>query len=329
MHRKPRRQALSSSWFRAVPATRHKTLHTTLPVAFQIAMVAFHVLAIVSCQTFPAGESIDDIADQPGYSIADLDRYFTMGRAAWRERDIYRHTGWRLLYFGDEETHIMAVAVPGATVVTEGPDWYVMAGPMDRVEAAVGAIPSRTPSTAEGTLYIAFRGSQLHRHLRDTRITFMIFRKRVPFVDDDRVTAHEGFLRKYLALRATVHELIAEYEPDRVVVVGHSAGGAVASLAYMDLVPRFPHVEVLGVTFGMPRVFNRHGARWFARQEEPLLRIVRGRDLVVGIPPALFGYRHAGRLVRIGRRSPFVPVSLRDHWPGYQNELAALLAERY
>jgi hypothetical protein len=307
----PRRREHWSFRFRMVSAT----------------LVLFLFLVLVSCQTFPRGEPIETITGEPGYAIADLDRYFAMGRSAWREREIYGYTGWRLLYFGDEDTHIMAVAILGESVVTEGPDWYAPAGLMDRTEAAVGAIPSRMPATEEGTLFFAFRGSQLHRHLRDTRMTLMIVRRRVPFVDDDRITAHGGFLRKYLAVRATVHELIAEHEPNRVVIVGHSAGGALASLAYMDLLPRYPDLEIKAVTFGMPRVYNRHGAAWFARQDEHFLRIVQGRDLVVGIPPALFGYRHAGRLVRFGRRSPILPVSLRDHWPGYQDELAALLAE--
>lgn len=230
---------------------------------------------------------------EPDYSLEELREFFDMGRASWRVRDQYRDRPWELHYFEDEETHFLGVAIP------EG-----------------------------NTLYFAFRGSQAHRNTRDIRMNAMLTLRRVPYAENKRIRAYRGFLLKYLAVRDDVHRLIAEHNPERILLLGHSGGGAMASLTFMDLYPRYPHLDVRVITFGMPRVFNRHGARWFDEQEEQLLRIVNGRDIIVGLPPALFGYRHVGRLVRMGERPLFPPFSFQHHWPGYHEGLDEMILAR-
>jgi predicted lipase len=44
--------------------------------------------------------------------------------------------------------------------------------------------------------------------------------------------------------------------PDRVVLIGHSLGGAVAQLAALWATLQFPRADVRAVTFGSPRVGN-------------------------------------------------------------------------
>ncbi len=258
-----------------------------------ILLVTVSVFATTGCQTFPAGERLEEVTHEPDYSLEELRAFFDMARAAWREREEYRETGWDLHYFGDEDTHILGVAIPRGE-----------------------------------TLYLAFRGSQAHRHLRDLRMNAMVWKRRVPYAENPRIRAYWGFLVKYLAIRDEVHRLIERFEPDRILLIGHSGGGAVVSLAFLDLYPGFPEKEVRAITFGMPRIFNRRGAIWFDEQEEQLLRIVNGRDLITGLPPAILGYRHVGRLVRMGERSRWLPFSLKDHWPGYHEGLEAMIQEQ-
>ncbi|TVR65825.1 MAG: lipase family protein [Spirochaetaceae bacterium] len=247
-------------------------------------------IALLSCQSFPAGERLEEVIHEPGYSLHELSTYFAMGRSAWRVREEYQDRDWDLHYFGDTDTHVLGVAIPRGD-----------------------------------TLYFAFRGSQAHRNRRDVRMNAMLSLRRVPYAEDRRIRAYRGFLVKYLAIREEMHGLIEEFRPERIFLVGHSGGGAMASLAFMDLYPGYPDLEVRVITFGMPRVFNRHGRAWFEEQEEPLLRIVNGRDIIVGLPPALFGYRHVGRLVRMGRRPLLPPFSFKHHWPGYHEGLEAMI----
>ena len=45
--------------------------------------------------------------------------------------------------------------------------------------------------------------------------------------------------------------------PDRIVVIGHSLGGAVAQLAALWATLQFPRADVRAITFGSPRVGNK------------------------------------------------------------------------
>lgn len=92
---------------------------------------------------------------------------------------------------------------------------------------------------------------------------------------------------------------------DRLVVTGHSLGGALAQLAafylHRDL---FPYGDQLAAvyTFGSPRVFGTDQARHLERESSyPHFRIVNGADLVPRVPPLALGFRHAGRNVYIER----------------------------
>lgn len=265
---------------------------TLRPLASGISLLVSlgFLLSLGACQSFPAGERLETVMHEPGYSLEELSTYFAMGRSSWRVRDEYKDTDWELHYFGDTATHVLGVAIP------EG-----------------------------DTLHFAFRGSQAHRTFRDVRMNAMLMLRRVPFAEDRRIRAYRGFLLKYLAVRDDIERLIEEHRPTRIKLVGHSGGGAMASLAFLDLYPRYSELDVQVITFGMPRVFNRHGRRWFEEQDEQLLRIVNRRDIIVGLPPALFGYRHVGRLVRMGENTLLPPFSFKHHWPGYHEGLEAMI----
>lgn len=92
---------------------------------------------------------------------------------------------------------------------------------------------------------------------------------------------------------------------DRLVVTGHSLGGALAQLAAFYLGrDLFSDSDKLAAvyTFGSPRVFGSDQAKHLENVSPyPHFRIVNGADLVPRVPPLMFNFRHTGRNVYIER----------------------------
>jgi hypothetical protein len=108
---------------------------------------------------------------------------------------------------------------------------------------------------------------------------------------------HRGFHRCYASVRGAIHRyLAAQASPLRSIrVAGHSLGGALATLAAMDIATcglPFRRLEVF--SFASPRVGSARWARHFDRQPIAAWRIANRRDLVARMPPTFLGYRHAG-----------------------------------
>ena len=73
----------------------------------------------------------------------------------------------------------------------------------------------------------------------------------------------------------------------RLILCGHSLGGAVATIIASHLQPSFPHLGL--ITFGSPRPGGR---RFRDRFQVPHLRYVHGDDIVPHLPSNLLGFRH-------------------------------------
>ncbi|WP_018140477.1 lipase family protein [Thioalkalivibrio sp. ALJ7] len=92
---------------------------------------------------------------------------------------------------------------------------------------------------------------------------------------------------------------------DRLVVTGHSLGGALAQLAafylHRDVFPDRDQLAAV-YTFGSPRVFGADQAKHLeSASPYPHFRIVNGADLVPRVPPMALNFRHTGRNVYIER----------------------------
>lgn len=120
-------------------------------------------------------------------------------------------------------------------------------------------------------------------------------------------TLHEGFLLAYESVSSTVarevQRLLGSHPQYAVRVVGHSLGGALATLCAMELNDLVRHrAKVRLTTFESPRVGNDDFAR-LLRIHFPnamdRIRVTNGRDVVVRLPPYLLGYRHATQEVFI------------------------------
>jgi hypothetical protein len=117
----------------------------------------------------------------------------------------------------------------------------------------------------EGVLYVAFAGTE---NSTDARIDASIGDVRVPpeWVGGASVRAHAGFVRLYGIIRPTVHGLVRKHSAagavTEIVACGHSLGGALATLAALDLAHNTPAVTPVATpaavvhmySFGAPQV---------------------------------------------------------------------------
>ena len=132
--------------------------------------------------------------------------------------------------------------------------------------------------------------------------------------DGQRHYAHRGFLRVFRAVEPILRPLICAKMTDRIRIGGYSHGAALALLCYEACLLLRPDIRTEIYGYG-------------AVQETFLqFAVIRnGRDLVTHIPPALLGYRHAGRMIEVGKKTSLSPVE--DHRP--ENYLRGLSDSRF
>lgn len=156
-------------------------------------------------------------------------------------------------------------------------------------------------------LVVAFRGTwgdngrqaAVNFFLTDTR---SIVPRKVDFLPEgegEGARVHNGFLRGYALLRdgvrARVATVLAREPETHIYVTGHSLGGALATLAALDLDYRHGGGVQLVAT-GCPRVGNGAFAELVERRLPRLLRVSVIHDPVPGVPWGA-KYQHAGRLL--------------------------------
>ena len=107
--------------------------------------------------------------------------------------------------------------------------------------------------------------------------------------------AHYGFTEAYDELREDIHMAIAELNCTRLVLTGHSLGGAIATIASFDLRAAMGYKVDATWTYGKPRIGNTEFVNNFisAAIEQgvspPMWRLVHYHDPVPRAPPHLPG----------------------------------------
>lgn len=110
-------------------------------------------------------------------------------------------------------------------------------------------------------------------------------------------SVHRGFARVYSALRPLPIDLRSHLRPGKLIIAGHSLGGALAILAALELHALEPRVYV----FGTPRVGDGVFAAAVNRLAPLLWRVENVWDPIIDTPAedvrilrAHYPYRHAG-----------------------------------
>ncbi|KAJ2014262.1 hypothetical protein GGI13_003951 [Coemansia sp. RSA 455] len=119
----------------------------------------------------------------------------------------------------------------------------------------------------------------------------------------DGSAVHSGFLFAYNAgaskIKTVVAGLVQKYPDYKIVLTGHSLGGAQAALAAVDIATEHPEwTDKLELyTYGQPRVGNAAFSNWLSSQPFPIFRTVYRGDLVAQVPPMEMGFQHQAQEV--------------------------------
>ncbi|KAI8058756.1 lipase precursor [Thamnidium elegans] len=151
-------------------------------------------------------------------------------------------------------------------------------------------------SDAKETIYLVFRGTNSIRNAI-TDLTF--FLTNYPPVKDAKV--HVGFLASYNEIVRLffprIQKELTMYPNYKLVITGHSMGGAQAVLAGLDFYQRdkrFTPKNLSIYTVGCPRIGNPDFAYYVDSTGISVHRSVNDRDIVPHLPPQAVGFLHPG-----------------------------------
>lgn len=117
------------------------------------------------------------------------------------------------------------------------------------------------------------------------------------FGDCTNCNVHLGFWETYTDLSKEVQScagsLRSRHPNAKILIAGHSLGGAIAALTAVDLRKQGHAVDYF-FTYGAPRVGTPEFSAWFSQFVNPAQhwRVTHYKDMVVHTPPASFGYLH-------------------------------------
>jgi len=161
----------------------------------------------------------------------------------------------------------------------------------------------------EHDLVFAIRGSQ---SMSDFKDDMFCWTDAFQDVADAGARVHSGFLKQYLAMRSAmisaVFRMVWKQQNKRVVFVGHSLGGALATLCGAAVKNELPELHVSVITFGSPRVGNKVFTDAFSNVDVSI-RCVNGGDVVPTVPH--WGYEHVKGLLSVGNNAL---VNINDHY---------------
>ena len=136
---------------------------------------------------------------------------------------------------------------------------------------------------------------------------------------------HRGFLRVWKSARDCLKERIFNQGVKGIVIVGYSHGAALALLCHEFCMYNRPDIaeSIYGYGFGCPRVVHGCLKRKICERFRHFYIIRNCRDIVTHVPPLLFGFRHVGNIIHIGKKAKYGPIN--SHRPeNYLEQLKIL-----
>lgn len=182
--------------------------------------------------------------------------------------------------------------LPGWTF--SAPIWSVLSELHFLNESEPFGFAARDP---QGEVYLVFRGTDTVQDWLDD-----LDADQRPYPWQSGVGAvHDGFLKLYTSLRDHALQAVDSLQPSGPLwVCAHSLGGALSSLAVLDLRERWPDLPLQHYSFASPRVAAVDFAAHYNALQVPTYRVVNDSDLVPQVPPGITGrwlYQHLGLAV--------------------------------
>jgi len=149
------------------------------------------------------------------------------------------------------------------------------------------------------SIIVSFRGTVM-TSLRNWIKNLEFGTMSIPSVPSD-VQVHVGFYKSWVSLQSgivnAVSRAIAISGLRKIIVTGHSLGGAIGTFAAIDLYSEFKDITDISLyTFGSPRVGNSNWFSYFEKFNIPTFRFVNNLDVVPHVPPRLvFDYHHVAQ----------------------------------
>ena len=142
----------------------------------------------------------------------------------------------------------------------------------------------------EKTLYFVFRGTNDFQDVMND-LNFIL----VPFDEGNKkCKVHRGFMTQFNVLKDSILKTICEEAKniETIKCIGHSLGGALATLFAGYIASLHQKINVLCHTFGSPRVGNKNYSRWFKKNvsSSNCVRIMNKKDPVAQIPISVYFY---------------------------------------
>lgn len=146
----------------------------------------------------------------------------------------------------------------------------------------------------QGEVYLVFRGTDT---LQDWLDDLGAEQRDYPW-QPGLGRVHNGFLKLYGSQRDLAMHAVDSLQPNgRLWVCAHSLGGALSSLAVLDLRERWPDLPLQHYSFASPRLAAVDFAGYYNALGVPTFRLVNDSDLVPQVPPGVVGdllYQHLG-----------------------------------
>lgn len=133
---------------------------------------------------------------------------------------------------------------------------------------------------------------------------------------------HRGFLKVWKAAEPYLAPIVTDPTVESFTLVGYSHGAALALLCHEYIWFHRPdrRNRLWGYGFGCPRVIHGSTSKEMKERWNTFTVVRNAGDLVTHLPPVLFGFRHVGQTVTVGRLGRYSPIDA--HRPeSYLNEL--------
>ena len=190
----------------------------------------------------------------------------------------------------------------------------------------------------EDSIIFALRGTESLTDIK-TDINFLkdpfqdiIYANTVDYKKCKGIKVHQGFLQQYNSIKyniiSTIYGQLWKNKETikRIVFIGHSLGGGLATLGAAHVKAQFDKETVVECyTFGSPRVGNKPFRNFFDENIDKSVRCVNGCDIITKIPK--LNYYHVKGLCEVGckKQNIFKRIfgNIKDHFmTNYINSIA-------